>query len=229
MPTSFPNGEKSFQLGTAEEAGCAGAGSQPRIALAFTHRRAPSPWETCRQRAEEAGSRHQAGCTRWPRPCPAPGDPSLTGLQRPGHGHLVGLRQKASFLGSPHLLPGHHGVAGGSPCHSVKWRKVGGTGGRQLKGSASALRGCRGQQGKMWAALGVSLPAPYSFPVPSSSCQTLQGRGHAGYILHRGVSQRAGHKGPHCDPLPGPGGAGHPLQGVGTQLASGPWVLSGCP
>ena len=33
----------------------------------------------------------------------------------------------------------------------------------------------------------------------------------------------------HCDLSPRLGGAGVPLQGVGTQLATGPRLLSGCP
>lgn len=53
-----------------------------------------------------------------------PGGASLTGLQRLDHGHLVGLWQRAALLGSPHLFPGHPGVAGGSLRHPAKWRKV---------------------------------------------------------------------------------------------------------
>ena len=48
-------------------------------------------------------------------------------------------------------------------------------------------------------------------------------------MTRRGVTKGCHKGGSHCDLSPRLGGAGVPLQGVGTQLATGPRLLSGCP
>lgn len=138
---------------------------------------------------------------------PVPGGPSLTDLQRLDHGHLVGLRQRAALLGSPHLRPGHPGAAGGPLRHLAKVEEKGGRRGA-AEGKHLGAAGLPGAAGKdagcAWGLLASStlLPCPVTVlsdtagPWPRWLC-----------MVPWGVTAW-GHKGPHCDPALGPGGAG---------------------
>ena len=169
------------KLGMAEEGGCAGDGSQPRAALAFRHHCVPARGTPAASVPRKWGPGVEPVVLAGPGSA-SPGGP-LT-HRSAGAGPWTPRRALAESgsPGEPPPLPrppwGGWGV---SPPSCKMEESLGGRGG-QLKGNTSAAQGCRGRQGKTWAALGVSSPAPCSCPVPSLCRQTLQGCGTAGYI-----------------------------------------------
>ena len=142
--------------------------------------------------------------------------PSLTKLQQLDHGHHAGLRWRAALLGSPVLLPGHPGAAGGSLRHPAGRRKGVGAG----KGEASAKRlgavrlpGASERRG-----LRSGAPRRLRAPAlsPSLSCRTLWsgGRSRTEHMQCSGVSQREVTKGPTVMRCPGREGQGVPWGGT---------------
>lgn len=161
-------------------------------------------------------SRCRAGRAGWVCPCPAPGGPSLTGVQRLDHGHLIRLWRRVFLLGRSHPLPGNPGAAGGSLCHPEKWRKVCGEWGDSLRETPQRCGAAEGGSERYGLPSG-SPPQLHALLCPVAVLSNTAGP-HPCWLYSApwGVTE-GGHKGPHSDPLPRPGGDRCPLQGVGSR------------
>ena len=161
---------------------------------------------------------------RWLAPAlPRPTDPSLTNLQWLRRAHLVGFRWRAALLGSPVLLPGHHGVAGGSLRHPAGRRKGVGVG----KGEALAKRlGAAGLPGVVGKDVGcargllaASVLLPWLVAVPPDTA----GWGLQPHLSH--AAQWGVTKGPTVTRRLGRVGQGVPWGGTGPAQPWAPGAL----